>query len=339
MKNSIKKIIISLLLVFLLMLTSCDLISSGSESINGECEIEYQYENEQRLINEFNISEILLKITENGETYYVAVTEDMISDSDFEKLSTVGTHVIAIGYRGFIGEVTVVLVEEICYDTITYKVINPYDNIQVQIKDFKLENIKIEVNTNGNITYVNLSEELLEDSDISKLKNIGKHSISFKYNENVLNFTVEIINSINQDGYTYDKENTKSKLKVSDLNLVYEDKEYTNYLDVCSYIYHFHKLPSNYLTKKQAEALGWSGSGNNVWQNASLRGKLIGGDTFYNNEGNLPSVTGYAYIEVDVNCSNGRRGAHRIVYNKYTWDIYYTSDHYDSFVYLIGKLE
>ena len=98
-------------------------------------------------------------------------------------------------------------------------------------------------------------------------------------------------------------------------------------------------MPSNYLTKKQAEALGWSGSGNDVWQNDSLRGKLIGGDTFYNNEGNLPNVTGYAYIEVDVNCSNGRRGAHRIVYNKYTWDIYYTSNHYDSFVYLIGQLD
>ena len=126
-------------------------------------------------------------------------------------------------------------------------------------------------------------------------------------------------------------------IKISELNKVYEDQEYTNYLDVASYIYHFHKLPRNYLTKSQAENLGWTGSGNNVWQNSSLEGKLIGGDTFYNSEGSLPSVIGYAYVEVDVDCYNGRRGSHRLVYNKVTWDIYYTTNHYDSFVYLIGR--
>ena len=138
------------------------------------------------------------------------------------------------------------------------------------------------------------------------------------------------------DGYTYDVKNTKSKLKISELRTVQENGEYNDYLDVVAYIYHFHKLPKNFLTKSQAKSLGWKGSGN-VWVNDSLRGKNIGGDVFNNYEQILPVLSNSPYIEVDVNCSNGSRGKYRIVYNKYTFDIYYTDDHYESFTYMIGQ--
>ena len=138
--------------------------------------------------------------------------------------------------------------------------------------------------------------------------------------------------------YSFDIEGTKSKLSIYELNDVIEDKEYTNHLDVIAYIHKFHKLPKNYLTKSQAKSLGWRGSGN-VWANDSLYGKCIGGDTFNNREQRLPLTDSNTYIEVDVNCTGGNRGAYRIVYNRYTFDIYYTSDHYATFTYMIGEIK
>ena len=149
---------------------------------------------------------------------------------------------------------------------------------------------------------------------------------------------IVIKNDENKIKYSYDLEGTKSFLSIDDLNDVSENQEYTKHLDVIAYIYKFHKLPSNYLTKSQAKSLGWRGSGN-VWANDSLYGKCIGGDTFNNREGVLPSTASNTYIEVDVNCTNGNRGAYRIVYNRFTFDIYYTDDHYESFVYMIGEIE
>ncbi len=140
------------------------------------------------------------------------------------------------------------------------------------------------------------------------------------------------------DGYTFDLNNTKSFLTIFTLNKVEEDLPYNNHLDVIAYIYYFQKLPSNYLTKSAAKQLGWKGSGN-VWVDETLKGKNIGGDTFNNYEQLLPLTESNTYVEVDVNCSNGSRGKYRIVYNRYTFDIYYTDDHYNSFTYMIGVLQ
>lgn len=137
----------------------------------------------------------------------------------------------------------------------------------------------------------------------------------------------------NIDEYTYDLNGTKSRYKASELELVDEETTYIRYLSVASYIYSYHHLPSNYLTKNEAKNLGWCGSGN-LWVNNSLLNRTIGGDKFNNYEGYLPAST--YYIELDVNCTNGNRGGNRIVYSTYTFDIYYTNDHYASFTYIIG---
>lgn len=141
------------------------------------------------------------------------------------------------------------------------------------------------------------------------------------------------------DGYTYDLKNVKSALSIYELNEVNENGEYNNYLDVVAYIHIYHKLPSNYLTKSEAKSLGWSGSGSNVWQNNNLQGKYIGGDTFKNYEGYLPIIDNKTYVEVDVNCNGGKRGTDRIVYNRNNFDIYFTDDHYYTFIYMIGEVE
>ncbi len=94
---------------------------------------------------------------------------------------------------------------------------------------------------------------------------------------------------------------------------------------VALYIVTYGRLPGNYITKKQAERLGWDGG--SVERYAP--GKCIGGDRFYNNEGLLPS--GYTYYECDIGTlGKSSRGSQRLVFT-YTGIVYYTSNHYKSF--------
>ena len=201
----------------------------------------------------------------------------------------------------------------------------------------------IELDNKYTYEYKSSNENVVSNTGIVYRQSVDTEviiTIKIIFNDYSLQDSIEVIvkASIISDGYTYDVENTKSKLKVSELNIVYEDEEYNNYLDVIAYIFYYHKLPKNYLTKSQAKNLGWKGSGN-VWVNNNLRGKNIGGDVFNNYEQILPILSNRPYIEVDVNCSGGSRGKYRIVYNKYTFDIYYTDDHYETFTYMIGAIE
>ncbi|WP_411345980.1 ribonuclease [Paenibacillus sp. WLX1005] len=88
------------------------------------------------------------------------------------------------------------------------------------------------------------------------------------------------------------------------------------------------QLPCNYVTKKQAEQLGWQSSKGNLATVAP--GKSIGGDTFSNREGLLPKASGRKWHEADINYTSGFRGADRILYST-DGLIYKTTDHYESF--------
>ena len=101
---------------------------------------------------------------------------------------------------------------------------------------------------------------------------------------------------------------------------------YTEVEDVAYYLHTYGHLPDNYITKAEAEDAGWNSSAGNLWDVAY--GSSIGGDRFYNNEGQLPK--GERYYEADVNYDGGYRGGERIVYTD-DGDIWYTSDHYESF--------
>lgn len=103
----------------------------------------------------------------------------------------------------------------------------------------------------------------------------------------------------------------------------YSDRE-----SVAEYLYRYRELPVNYITKKEAEALGWSQSEGNLWEVAP--GKSIGGDVFGNYEGRLPRKNGRKYFECDIGYEGGRRNAKRIVYSD-DGLIYYTEDHYETF--------
>ena len=110
---------------------------------------------------------------------------------------------------------------------------------------------------------------------------------------------------------------------VIDENGIYTSKE-----DVALYLYTYGKLPNNFITKKEAQALGWPGGSLEPY----APGKCIGGDRFGNYEGLLP--TNHKYTECDIDTLGAKsRGAKRIVFSN-DGLIYYTDDHYESFTQL-----
>lgn len=105
-----------------------------------------------------------------------------------------------------------------------------------------------------------------------------------------------------------------------------EDGVYTSRDDVALYLHTFGHLPDNFITKSEARDLGWSGGGLEPY----APGCCIGGDRFGNYEGNLPEGN---YHECDIDTLGApSRGAKRLVYTD--TDIYYTEDHYNTFIKL-----
>ncbi|MCQ2423443.1 MAG: ribonuclease [Clostridia bacterium] len=116
-------------------------------------------------------------------------------------------------------------------------------------------------------------------------------------------------------------------------DVIDEDGVYTSKEDVALYIHTYGHLPSNFITKDEAEALGWTGGGLDKY----AKGKCIGGDRFGNNEGLLPKKSGRTYTECDIDTlGKSSRGAKRIVFSN-DGLIYYTDDHYESFELLYGN--
>ena len=98
--------------------------------------------------------------------------------------------------------------------------------------------------------------------------------------------------------------------------------------DIADYIFEHGELPDNFITKKEAQKLGWDSSWNYVSDVAP--GKSIGGDRFGNYEGLLPTKKGRQWYEADCYYKKGKRNAHRILYSN-DGLVYYTDDHYESF--------
>lgn len=97
---------------------------------------------------------------------------------------------------------------------------------------------------------------------------------------------------------------------------------------IADYIFKHGRLPDNFITKKEAQKLGWDSSRNYVSDVAP--GKSIGGDRFGNYEGRLPTKKGRTWYEADCYYTKGKRNAHRILYSN-DGLVYYTDDHYETF--------
>ena len=100
---------------------------------------------------------------------------------------------------------------------------------------------------------------------------------------------------------------------------------------IADYIFAHGELPDNFITKKEAQALGWDSSRNYVGDVAP--GKSIGGDRFGNYEGLLPTGPGITYREADCYYTGKKRNAYRIIYSS-NGRVWYTEDHYQTFTEL-----
>ncbi len=110
-----------------------------------------------------------------------------------------------------------------------------------------------------------------------------------------------------------------------------KDGVYSSKEDVSLYIHIYGELPDNYITKKEAKALGWEGGS----LEEVAPGKAIGGDHFGNYEGLLPEEGNYTECDIDT-LGKSSRGAKRIVFDT-GGNIYYTEDHYASFTQLYDE--
>ena len=120
---------------------------------------------------------------------------------------------------------------------------------------------------------------------------------------------------------------TPAPTQAPDEQTLDEDGSYTTKEDVALYIHTYGHLPPNFMTKKEAQAAGWSGGS----LDRVLPGMCIGGDYFGNYEGQLPKAKGRKWTECDINTLGAKsRGAERIVFSN-DGLIYYSPDHYESF--------
>ncbi len=133
------------------------------------------------------------------------------------------------------------------------------------------------------------------------------------------------------------KDNKKEEEVIQGVSEEYQEvwvEEGADYLtadEVAAYLYLFGELPVNYLTKSEAEDLGFTNKKDNLGD--IMPGCAIGGDSFGNREGLLPDADGREWFQCDVNTEDGKRGSERLVYSN-DGLIYYTCDNFKSFTQL-----
>lgn len=129
-------------------------------------------------------------------------------------------------------------------------------------------------------------------------------------------------------------ETVPEEAPASDPPAVAEDGWYDSKEDVALYIHLYGHLPDNYVTKREAQELGWSGGSVERWAG---EGTAIGGSRFGNYEGLLPEAEGRTWTECDIGTVGASsRGAKRIIFSN-DGLVYYTGDHYGSFELLYGE--
>ncbi len=129
---------------------------------------------------------------------------------------------------------------------------------------------------------------------------------------------------------TTETSETSEETSATTSDAIDRDGTYTSKDDVALYLYTYGELPSNFITKKEARDLGWSGGSVEDY----APGMCIGGDHFGNYEGVLPDGN---YRECDIDTlGKSSRGAKRIIWSD-DGRIYYTDDHYESFTLLYGE--
>lgn len=171
-----------------------------------------------------------------------------------------------------------------------------------------------------------------EDAEIAESEDDGEQSSDEKTQQNVTADAGTSDVALDEELSAGGIDNNSDTAEV-DAEALDEDGTYTTKEDVAAYIHAYGHLPNNFITKKEAEKLGWSGGSLEPY----APGKCIGGSRFGNYEGVLPEKKGRIYTECDIDTLGAsKRGAKRIVFSN-DGLIYYTGDHYETFELLYGE--
>lgn len=185
---------------------------------------------------------------------------------------------------------------------------------------------------NNNQDNAELSKSIvIEDVTDSGLVELSNDSASDDSSSSE-GISTDVSSDNGDENKTGDDENVTS---ASELDALDEDGYYYDVESVVLYLETYDKLPSNFITKSEAKALGWEGGSIEDYK----EGAAIGGDKFGNREGILPD-NNYTECDIDTNGKNSR-GACRLVFSD-DGQYYYTEDHYESFTEIIvtdGEIE
>ncbi len=181
-----------------------------------------------------------------------------------------------------------------------------FNLLTILFLSISLTSCDISINTGSNTSSDNVSSEIDSYLSISSSELVSSEESSYSYS---LSESSSSSSSLFSSSYY-------SSSSLSNFS-VKEDGKYTDVESVAMYIVTFHKLPSNYILKSQADDYDNSYS--------------IGGDYFGNKEGYLPSSYNGCYRECDINAKKNSRGKKRIVYEIRTYRIFYSEDHYNNY--------
>lgn len=95
------------------------------------------------------------------------------------------------------------------------------------------------------------------------------------------------------------------------------------------YLKFYSKLPAYYITKKDAEALGYKAYLGNL--SIVAPGTMLFKGIYQNINGHLPTAPGRVWYEADINYKFGFRGMERILFSN-DGLIFVTYDHYQTFI-------
>lgn len=140
--------------------------------------------------------------------------------------------------------------------------------------------------------------------------------------------------AVSQEATVTEEAAISQETTVTEEAAISEDGTYTTKEEVAEYLHAYGHLPSNFITKKEAQKLGWISKEGNLDEVAP--GMSIGGDYFGNYEGLLPEADDRDYYECDIDFDGTYRNGKRIVFSNDGF-IYYTEDHYESFELLYGE--
>ena len=137
-------------------------------------------------MDDFDISLIKIKETYSDESVNIVdCNESMLSSEDLSKLLNTGEHTIVINYNQQQFTVTIILYEN-TEPTIEYEYELDLSELrqQIYIEDFDLSLIAIkEIDSLGNVRYIECNQTMVSSSDLAKLQNVGTHSITINYKE------------------------------------------------------------------------------------------------------------------------------------------------------------